>query len=199
MLWDEFISGDSITGKQIEEEFIWMRRYAFQYGLQALGEEAFAEDFSHTTLERVLSRLQSRGEITRSYYRELVRYTFLDTLRNRKKDALHRPRTVNGSRETAEELPEEYIETIPGYQVIEPDRALYGEELRVLFREVLSSLDTLKRRIVIQRILGISAREISRNLGNGSMAITPNHIGVIYHGFKKKLRDCLIRHKLQTE
>jgi len=181
MDWREFTADNPVMRHRVEKEFTWMRRYAFYYFLRSLHNTETAEDCTHSLLEQFIHRLSLKTTLNRAYFKKMARYFLIDYLRKGKKElghlSLENPCDGDG-------VPQE-LDMAAG-------------ALNSIYAHVLESFTQEKQRVIQQRVLGFTAREIAEDMRGDAAAITPNHIGVIFHDFKKRMREKLQSNDLES-
>ena len=89
MTWEELNSDDALVILNVEREFLWMRRFAFLYGVKCLRSEDAAADCTQRTLEMFYSTTGiQRGNSTGAYFKKLTRYSIWDSFRRNRSDAM---------------------------------------------------------------------------------------------------------------
>jgi len=189
MRWSDFIDGKQEFQRHVRIEFEWMRRYAYAYYRSIISSPSEADDFAQDVLELFIGRLKERGELNRSFFMHMVRYHFLDQMRARRKDVLRRrvmerhPGDMNGD-------PTPVLDVLAANDGRLPQvMAMNAEAIRGVFDDVLNAFKPHLQQVILQRLAGVPAREISRRLNDREIEMTSNHINVVFHKFKTIVRD----------
>lgn len=200
MRWIDFISIDPETRSAVQVEFEWMRRYAFAYFRTFVSNPAEAEDFAQDVLELFIGRLKERGDLNRSFFMHMVRYSFLDRMRAYRRDVLkHRagpPRRGDGTDSEEGSI----LDTLAAYDGRLPqEMAMESQSIRNTFDAVLGSFKPHQQTVILQRLIGLPAREIQQVLHAQGIDMTPNHVNVLFHKFKTLVRTSCWPLEHQTE
>ena len=198
MNWTDFVSGSFSVKQKLEKEFEWMRMYAFMYYKKFNLDNAGAEDFAQDALESFISKLKEKEELNRAYFRQLVRFRFLDRIRAEKRDALENQWTPNPAK--TDETDSDSFEALPELQN-EPSQNsdLVGRDLKKILESALDEFPVVHQKVILQRIIGVSAKETVKNLSRANIELTTNHVNVIYYKFKTRVKAVCIACELYPE